>query len=213
MLAHTLAAQARKPSGLLGRLFGMGMGRINQGVNDWVISLLELQPSDHVLEIGFGPGKALRKVLNLVPDGRVAGLDMSATMMKQATRLNRLAIQHGKADLQLGEAARMPFANASFNRIFCVNVVYFWQNPDLEFQQMHRVCRPGGMVAVYIGDRQQMAGIPMTRTGIFKLYGADDIKRLLQKAGFSDVNIHEASIAQGPISKGACITARRMSMA
>lgn len=213
MLAHTLAAQARKPSGLLGRLFGMGMGRINQGVNDWVISLLELQPSDHVLEIGFGPGKALRKVLNLVPSGKVSGLDMSNTMMEQARRLNRLAIQEGRAELQLGEAARMPFADASFNRIFCVNVAYFWQAPDIELKEIHRVCKPGGMVAVYIGDRHQMANVPMTRTGIFKLYGADDIKRLLQAAGFTDISIYEASIAQGPISKGSCITARRMQIA
>lgn len=209
MLAHTLAAQARKPSGILGRLFGMGMGRINRGVNDWVISLLELQPRDHVLEIGFGPGKAIHQVLGLVSNGKVSGLDMSSTMLAQAMRLNRAAVQQGKVDLQLGEAANMRFEDASFNRIFCVNVVYFWQTPETELAQVYRVCKPGGMVAIYIGDRHQMSNVPMTKTGIFKLYGAAELGGLLQKAGFTDIKIYEASIAQGPISKGSCVTARR----
>ena len=209
MLAHTLAIQARKPSGLLGRLFGMGMGRINRGVNAWVISLLELQPSDQVLEIGFGPGKALRAVHSLVPNGKVYGLDISRTMMEQAKRLNHTGVKQGTVNLQLGEAAKMPFPDMAFNKVFGVNVAYFWETPEIELKEIYRVCKPGGLVAIYIGDRHQMANVPMTKTGVFRLYGSTEFSNLLHRAGFVDVKSFDASIAQGPISKGSCVTARR----
>lgn len=209
MLAHALAQQARRPSGLLGRLFGMGMGRMNQGVNDWVISLLDIQPDNDVLEIGFGPGRAIQQVERLLTVGKAYGVDMSATMVEQATKLNRQAVDLGRVDLRLGEAAQLPFAASSFDRIFCVNVIYFWPAPERELAELFRVSRPGAKVAIYAGDREQMAGVPMTRTGLFQLFALSDIARLLEGVGFSDCKIYESAISQGPISKGGCVVARR----
>lgn len=50
--------QAGCPSGFIGKLVGHIMNWYNRQDNDWTISLLDLQPADHVLEIGFGPGQA-----------------------------------------------------------------------------------------------------------------------------------------------------------
>ncbi len=209
MLAHALAQQARRPSGLLGRLFGMGMGRINRGVNDWVISLLDIAPDHQVLEIGFGPGKAVEKVEQLLTSGRVCGIDMSATMVAQASRRNRHAIEQGRVELRTGEASALPYPEASFDRAFCVNVIYFWPEPQRELAQMFRVIRPGGRVAIYLGDREQMAHVPMTRTGVFSLFSGQDVLELLQGAGFEDCRIYETAIEQGPISRGCCVLGRR----
>ena len=205
MLAHTLARQARQPSGLLGRLFGMGMGRMNQGVNDWVISLLDLQPEHAVLELGFGPGKALQAAERLVPKGRLCGVDMSSAMFDQAARRNRAAIQAGKMDLRLGEASHLPYPDLMFDRIFCVNVIYFWANPATELTEIFRVAKRGGRVAIYIGDRDQMATVSMTRTGLFKLYTPEEVQGLLESQGFAGCEIHRSSISQGPISRGSCV--------
>jgi SAM-dependent methyltransferase len=209
MLAHALARQARHPSGLLGRLFARGMGRINGGVNDWVIEQLEVRDDHRVLEIGFGPGTAVRRVERLLASGRVCGIDASRTMVDQAARLNRAAIAAGKVDLRQGEAALLPYQDRSFDRIFCVNVIYFWRAPEREIGEMFRVAREGARVAIYIGDREQMLRVPMTRTGVFRLFSPDEVMQLLQGAGFVEQESHHASIRQGPISKGSCITATR----
>jgi len=202
MLAHTLAQQARRPSGLLGRLFGAGMGRMNQGVNEWVISLLELAPDDTVLELGFGPGKAIQAAERLVPQGRVFGLDMSEAMLEQATRRNREATRAGRVDLRLGEAAHLPYPDLTFDRVFCVNVIYFWSAPERELSEIFRVTKRGGRVAIYIGDRDQMSSVPMTRTGLFRLYAPEEVKQLLEAQGFRNCEIHRSDIRQGPISRG-----------
>jgi ubiquinone/menaquinone biosynthesis C-methylase UbiE len=209
MLAHTLAQQARLPSGFLGRLFGMGMGRINREVNDWVISQLDIRPADNVLEIGFGPGRAVQKVERLLTSGHVHGIDMSMLMVEQAARLNRHAIRHGKVELRVGEASQLPYQDESFDRIFCVNVIYFWPTPEQELAQMYRVARPGAKLAIYIGDREQMTGVPMTQTGVFSLYSPGDVVPRLVNQGFVNCTISDASIAQGPISKGHCVICYR----
>ena len=48
--------------------------------------LLDLQPTDHVLEIGSGAGRGLTLMLKHTPPGQVVGIDLSATMVQVAAR-------------------------------------------------------------------------------------------------------------------------------
>jgi hypothetical protein len=43
------------PQGILGRLGGVIMARMNADCGTWVTHLLEIRPNDEVLEVGFGP--------------------------------------------------------------------------------------------------------------------------------------------------------------
>ena len=55
-----LASQFRQPRGFIGKIIGQGMVRDNTESNNWTISLLDVQPDDNVLEVGFGPGVAIK---------------------------------------------------------------------------------------------------------------------------------------------------------
>ena len=55
------------PKGVLGRLGGMIMARVNRDAAEQVIELLEVQPDDKILEVGFGPGVAIQLLLQRVP--------------------------------------------------------------------------------------------------------------------------------------------------
>jgi ubiquinone/menaquinone biosynthesis C-methylase UbiE len=59
----------------------------NRQRNRWVVSLLGVQPTDQVLEIGFGPGVAVA-ALARAGAGHVYGIDHSAVMLRQASRRN-----------------------------------------------------------------------------------------------------------------------------
>ncbi len=84
--------------GLLGRLGGTIMARTNRRYAAWAIDLLGVQQHESVLEIGFGPGIAIQL---LVPKAhRVAGVDPSAVMLRQATRRNAAAISEGRVELR-----------------------------------------------------------------------------------------------------------------
>ena len=59
-LIRILAEQLRQPKGVLGKLAGRLMARMDNPSNDWAISLMNIQPTGHLPEIGFGPGMAIK---------------------------------------------------------------------------------------------------------------------------------------------------------
>ncbi len=74
--------QARKPSGLFGRLvmsniFNIGNVRLNRFVNE----ILSVQENDHILEIGFGTGKLIYEMAKQIDQGLIEGVDFSSTMV------------------------------------------------------------------------------------------------------------------------------------
>src|SRR3954469_17465250 len=85
--------QHRYPTGLVGRIIGERMLRQHAPETEWSIGLLHLQATDRLLEIGFGAGRGLALALTQMHRGRVAGVDLSPTMIRAATRRNRTAIE------------------------------------------------------------------------------------------------------------------------
>jgi SAM-dependent methyltransferase len=67
----------------------------NRKRNVWAVGLLEVGPGDRVLEIGFGPGLAIRELSRLATRGCVCGIDHSAEMVRQARRRNARAVRAG----------------------------------------------------------------------------------------------------------------------
>jgi ubiquinone/menaquinone biosynthesis C-methylase UbiE len=204
-----MAQQARRPNGLFGRLFGFSMSRINRQANAWTISQLALQPADDVLEIGYGPGQAIELLCETITEGRICGIDFSDTMLLQASARNAAAIDDGIVELRVGDASSLPYANASFDKVFCVNVIYFWPKPQEQLREILRVLRPGGVLAIYMGDAAEMGGVKITQTGVFDLYPAADVLRMLGAVGFKTARHMTSAISQGPLSKGVCVLATR----
>jgi hypothetical protein len=62
-----IVGQFHRPRGPVGHLVGWTMARrsSNRERNIWAVSLLDVQPDDRVLELGFGPGIAIREAARL----------------------------------------------------------------------------------------------------------------------------------------------------
>ncbi|MDP3768495.1 MAG: class I SAM-dependent methyltransferase [Dehalococcoidia bacterium] len=132
------------PHGPLGWLAGRLMARGNAAMNELALGALEAQAGDAVLEIGFGPGAALERICRLVGDGRVAGLDSSPQMLREATGRLRQEIAAGRVQLREGYSSAMPYPDASFGRVLTVNTLYFWEQPQSDLREIRRVLKPGG---------------------------------------------------------------------
>jgi SAM-dependent methyltransferase len=81
-----------RPKGVLGRLGGIILAHTKRDFIQWVISLLEVQPDDKVLEVGFGPGVGIQILATAVSTGYVAGVDYSKEMVEQAKARNVKAV-------------------------------------------------------------------------------------------------------------------------
>jgi hypothetical protein len=90
-------AQFGRPTGLGGWAAGLLMAHrpSNRRRNAWAVSLLDVQRDDRVLELGFGPGLAIRELSRIAAEGYVCGIDHSElavnTMLFGSDPVARLA--------------------------------------------------------------------------------------------------------------------------
>ena len=105
-----------------------------------VVRALAATPSMRVLEVGCGAGNVLTTVR-----ARRIGLDLSPSLLAKA----RARLGPG-APLVRADAGRLPFAPASFDRVFCSEVLEHVLNPKQVIAELRRVLRPGGWAVVSI---------------------------------------------------------------
>jgi SAM-dependent methyltransferase len=134
------------PSGWLGRLAGRIMLWTNK--QDDVVGVLDVQPGDDVLEIGYGPGGLIRLLADRTDAGSIRGVDPSAVMRDQARAHNRKAVRAGRVRLALGTADHTGLSDASVDRVISVRNVAIWPDLEAAVRELYRVVRPGGVVVI-----------------------------------------------------------------
>jgi ubiquinone/menaquinone biosynthesis C-methylase UbiE len=180
-----IVSQFHRPRGVGGRFAGWVMAHrsSNRRRNAWVVSLLGVGRTDRVLEIGFGPGIAIRESTARASDGLVCGVDHSEVMLRQARRRNSHAIRDGRVDLRLGTADCLPSFDAQFDKVLAVNSVGLWDDPVACLRTIRPLLRPGGRVAIASQPRCPGA------TAETSCKAGKDMARCLVEAGFSDTHI------------------------
>lgn len=184
-LLQKIHAQFGRPSGFGGQIAGFILAHrlSNLERNEWAILLLNLQPSDRVLEIGFGPGVAIQKMSEIVTDGVIWGIDHSEVMLRQASKRNQRAISAGRVRLVLGPVSQLPRFDGPLDKILDVNSFQFWDNKIDMLKRLKEQLRAGGLIALVhqprnLGATEEDA----TKAGV-KLAGR------LEAAGFKDIRV------------------------
>jgi arsenite methyltransferase len=149
-----------------------------------------------VAEIGFGGGAGLALLLDQVgPAGVVHGIEISPTMLAAARR--RFDNHVKKGSLHLHEAAMrlLPLPDGSVDAAMSTNTIYFVEDLGAAMSELARVLRPGGRLALGVGDPAAMAKMPFTKHG-FVLRPVSEIIESLRLAGFTLVE--DRRVGDGP---------------
>ncbi len=187
MLNNLFAKQFRKPSGILGKYISKKLLKMNATTNDWVIENCQIKPSEQILELGYGPGYAIEKIVSGLNTGKIYGIDFSKLMYKHASRRNRKQIQAGKVELFTGNVENMPFIDNQFDLVFGINIVYFWTDPLKEIHEILRVLKPGGRLVLYHTDKESLRKIPVATEKVFRAYTAGELETLFSSRDFKQV--------------------------
>jgi SAM-dependent methyltransferase len=175
-----IARQSARPSGALGWLLGRIMALETAEANRLALDLLELRRTDHVLEIGFGHGATIERLSRIVDDGAVAGIDVSETMVRLATRRSRADIARGRVRLCLGSAEQLPYPDDHFDRILSVHTLYFWPQPQRAFAEIRRVLRPSGrFVLAWRDDPESRRTFPAS---VYRFQDEEAVTGMLREA-------------------------------
>jgi SAM-dependent methyltransferase len=134
------------------------------------LELLELEPSQHVLEVGCGTGLLLSEIEHRVE--RLVGTDISATM---------LARYNGGAETFRCAADELPFEGEQFDRILMNSVAHYF--PDLEYfrrvvEKLVGLLRAPGVLV--IGDLPVGAQPPQTP---YRWYDRRELADVLEPLG------------------------------
>lgn len=127
------------PRGMAGRFAAAVMRRFNRRASREVAAALPLRPGQTVLEVGFGPGVLLCALAARPERPALIGVEPSEVM-----RRSRVP----GADLRAGTAARTGLPDASVDHVVSVNTVAIWPDLDAGLDELRRVVRPGGTVAL-----------------------------------------------------------------
>ncbi|WP_181952525.1 class I SAM-dependent methyltransferase [Vulcaniibacterium gelatinicum] len=171
----------------------------------WAPSLLDLaalRPGERVLDLACGTGIVARGALARIgAGGRVSGVDMNPAMLAVARTLDGAdAIEWHE-----GRMEALPFDDGTFDAVLCQHGLQFSPERPRAVAEMHRVLDEGGRVAIAVWqglDRhpffarfnellERHLGIPAF-TAPFSLGDADELRGLLETAGFRDVAIAAA---------------------
>src|SRR5215472_4859397 len=176
-------AQFHQPTGAVGHVAGWVMGRRSSNVarNRWAVQLLDVQPTDRVIELGCGPGVAIAALAARASLGMVIGVDHSQVMIRQARRRNKPAISSGRVRLVLSPVESLSIRDGPFDAALAVNTVGMWPDPTARLRELARLLRPGGRIALVSQPRCPGA------TAATSAVAANELAGQLTEAGFEHI--------------------------
>ncbi|NJB86821.1 ubiquinone/menaquinone biosynthesis C-methylase UbiE [Lewinella marina] len=183
-LFEAIGKQMQYPQGLFGKILFAWMTRNTIAHARWTLSLMDIKPDDHIIEIGFGNGANIELLLQRAPGGTVTGVEISQTAIEMASKKNAAAISRGKVQLHLAAGDALPFAADVFDKACTVATAYVIADPGAVFREMYRVLKPGGRAAVTFPVRENFMKFKPVRATGFYLHPLADLQQAFRDAGF-----------------------------
>jgi len=192
-------SQFAKPTGFFGKILAKGMARGHKAFYKKAFEIIDPKKDDRYLEIGFGSGIFINKYMSNV--SKIAGIDYSEDMVKLASNINRKLVESGKAEFKQGYASSLPWDDNEFTIVAAIEVFFFLNETEKTLKEVFRVLKPGGRLIIEMAFNKDDGVDHKKHVKKFnlKLYSGDEMKSLLEKAGFNEIIINYYKAMKIPI--------------
>jgi ubiquinone/menaquinone biosynthesis C-methylase UbiE len=164
---------------------------------------LKKEKLNNVLEIACGTGRVTRHLASLLPpDGKLLATDLNADMIVLA----KAKVQDKRIQWETVNAQELPYKNDSFDHVLCQFGVMFFPDKEKAFSEAFRVLQSGGKFLFNTWDKLEWnpntalihnVMVDMFKEhapdfiskGPFSFHNLDEIRRLLDKAGFKNIKL------------------------
>lgn len=115
----------------------------------WIAEHARLSQGARVLDIGCGPGWLWDEGRSAFPAGLELTLaDLSPGMVEKAVERARGTGHYADVEGHVADTSALPFADASFDAVLACHMLYHVPDARVALLELHRVLRPGGVIAV-----------------------------------------------------------------
>ncbi len=183
-LLKAVGKQMQYPKGFFGKVLFAWMTPKTIAHARWTADLLEIQPEDKIIEIGFGNGANIKLLLQKAIRGSVTGVEISKTAIEMASKKNAKDISEGRVTLHLAPGNSLPSKNNVFDKACSVATAYVIEDPGAVFKEMFRVLKPKGRAAITFPIRENFMRFKPVATEGFYLHELADLEAAFRNAGF-----------------------------
>ncbi len=127
--------------------YGQLMARYSEPLARDFAAFAGVRAGHRVLDVGCGPGALTAELVRRLGPDQVWAIDPSVSFAEAAR--DRLP----EADVRVGAAENLPFADSTFDVTLAQLVVQFMADPVADAGEMARVTRRGGVIAACVWDR------------------------------------------------------------
>jgi SAM-dependent methyltransferase len=187
-ISKIIGLQFRKPVGVLGKIIANLMIVGNHNFYKTMIDYLTIRSDDKILEIGYGPGIGVDMISKRFETCDIYGIDFSDLMYRRASKRNKQVIQNNRVHLLLGDFLDTEINMGLFDKIFCINVVYFWDDLHKPFSRVISLLRDDGIFCLYMEKNDDLNKVKLTKNDIFNKYSIEQISKALKAVGFKEVD-------------------------
>lgn len=176
-----------KPEGALGKMILNSMNSGHTPISNWGLSHYDWKQDTAALDVGCGGGMNVRRMLELSPKGKVAGIDISDESVNKSRKVNcdklgkRCSIKNGSAD-------SIPYQDEKFDVVTAFETIYFWPDIPKAFAEVLRVLKPGGTFMV-VCEMSDPDCIWSKMVEDIKIYTPEQLKSFFTEAGYQDIKI------------------------
>jgi len=165
----------------VGRSFGKSSGTyddhavLQREVGDRLVGHLEfskIAPA-RILDIGCGTGYVTRLLHKRFPKSHLTAMDIAHGMLHSArSQQPRRMPWAGRTIYTQGDAARLPFADASFDLVASNLAMQWVKEPELMLAEMRRVLAPGGLMLLSTFGRRTLGELRQSLAGFSHQHAA-----------------------------------------
>jgi arsenite methyltransferase len=159
-------------------------------ITDQTIALMQIKPTDRILDLGCGTGWASRRLARIAAAGEVTGIDVADEMLRRGEQASQ-----GIRNVRYlwGSAENIPAAGNSFDKVLSVESFYYYADQGKALDELHRVMAPGGrlfiLINLYKDNHYSLRWVTELKVPVQALSEAEYID-LLKKHGFDKVEAH-----------------------
>lgn len=126
----------------------------------WAVDFMDVQPNDHILEIGCGPGAGAELMCSRLETGKVFAIDRSESGVDRTKRRCAKYVEAGRLTVRQIDLATLRVPVKRLTKVFAFNVNLFWvRNCADEVALLHERVLPGGAVFLFY-DATRPADVP-----------------------------------------------------